>query len=79
VSTGRGTPWERAQSLTDALRRAGTAGPPRRRVTEVRVYDERGQPRSLDTAQGPGRQIREAAEAMLRDAGTGASEAAGPR
>lgn len=68
MSTGRGTPWERAQSIAEALRRAGTAGPPRRRTTEVRVYDDRGQPRSVPFETGPGARIREAAETVLDEA-----------
>jgi hypothetical protein len=69
VSTGRGRPWDRAQSIAEALRRAGRAGPPRPRTVQVRVYDRRGLARAVDPDSPLGRRIRGAAETMLRDAG----------
>jgi hypothetical protein len=69
VSSGRSTPWERAQSIAEALRRAGTAGPPRARTVQVRVYDQRGLARAVEPDSALGRRMRDAAEAMLRDAG----------
>jgi hypothetical protein len=69
VSSGRGRPWDRAQSIAEALRRAGTAGPPRPRTVQVRVYDHRGLARAVPPDSAQGRSMRVAAEAMLRDVG----------
>jgi hypothetical protein len=44
------------------------SGPARRPVVQVRVYDDRGHARTLDSREGRGRELREAAEALLRAA-----------
>jgi hypothetical protein len=40
--------------------------PGRRPVVQVRVYDGKGHAQTLDPREGRGREVREAAEALLR-------------
>ena len=65
MTSSRG-PWERAQSLGDALRRAGAGAPPRRHATQIRTYDEAGRARVVDPGSSAAERLRDAAEDMIR-------------